>query len=158
MIMLKLYNCRSNNYALSITNLYKRVIKLSVSREDITNGAKAALKEKGWRKRNFSWTKKCDGEIILVINLQGSQFDKNTFYVNTGIYIIPLGNKAVPSIADCHMRQRINSPVNSPGLFVGIADKFDEWYGSSEKTRKKYSENKLLEFNDKRIFSYFSGL
>ena len=93
-----------------------------------------------------------------MINLQGSQFDKNTFYVNTGVYIIPLGNKDIPSISDCHMMQRIDSPVNSAEFFVSIADKFDEWYGSSEKTRKKYSENKLLEFTDKRVFSYFSGL
>lgn len=131
---------------------------ISLNRTVIADGAKTALKAKGWKKRGFTWIKKCDDEIMIVIDLQGSLYDNDTFYINTGVYIIPLGSREIPKISDCHMRQRINTPVGSADFFVRIADKWEEWYGGSERVRKKYSENNIPEFTDKRVFSYFGGV
>jgi len=71
------------------------------------------LKANGFRKAGATWRKSC-ADAICVVNLQGSQWGSNDFYVNLGVYFTALGNNASPTEYRCHVRARLDSLVPDP--------------------------------------------
>ncbi len=126
-----------------------------MTKEEIILYSKELLKKMGYKKRNTTWVKKVDEEIFIVVNIQGSQFDKSDFYINLGVYIRPLGNKEMPAISDCHLSERINADIDLNSLFEGIVKKWEEWYGTSEAIYARALTGKMPMFTDKRVYGYF---
>lgn len=124
-------------------------------KDELAAAVKTYMKEKGYKKRGTTWTKRTDDEISLVVNIQGSQYDKEQYYINLGIYVHALGTKGQPSISDCHMRERINTPVDTAELFCGIADKWEEWYGTYNKIYERVLQGKMPQLTAKNVYAYF---
>lgn len=58
--------------------------------EKLIEFAKPYLKEKGYKKKNKRWIKDI-GEFTLSFYIQGSQWDKDDYYIRPGVFINRLG-------------------------------------------------------------------
>lgn len=75
--------------------LYKggkiKMQRVSVPEEELVAFAKTYLKEKGFKKKNKKWTK-TEEEFTLVFYIQGSQWDKDDYYIRPGVFINELNS------------------------------------------------------------------
>lgn len=126
----------------------------SIAKKDLIYQVKQLLKDNGYKKRNLTWVKYND-DIGIVVNIQGSQYDVDSYYVNLGVYIKPLGNKEFPSISDCQLQERVNVQIKDTIFLMNIIDKWTAWYGTSDKIRKKINEGKMPMLTDKKIYAYY---
>lgn len=117
------------------------------------------LKSKGYKRKNTTWIKQTkDNNIYLVFNLQGSQYDKEIYYVNLGVYIRELGTKSSPTcISDCQMQERVDHEINTSGFIINITDKWEEWYGSYDLIYEKVRKHRMPMLTDKRIYLFFAS-
>lgn len=129
-----------------------------IDKETLISQITPQLKTMGYKKRNNTWAKQSDPEmnIFIVINIQGSQYDKKDFYINLGVYIQALGQKNIPTcISDCQMQERITVEINSSELLLKIIEKWENTYGLYNQIYDKVLENKMPRFTDKKLYSYF---
>lgn len=129
-----------------------------IDKETLISQITPQLKTMGYKKRNNTWAKQSDPEmnIFIVINIQGSQYDKKDYYINLGVYIQALGQKNIPTcISDCQMQERITVEINSSELLLKIIEKWENTYGLYNQIYDKVLENKMPKFTDKKIYSYF---
>lgn len=128
-----------------------------IPKAELVNELKLSLKSKGYKKKNLTWVKFND-DVAVVVNIQGSQYDTNDYYVNLGVYIKPMGSKEVPCISDCHLRERVDVRIKSTALLISIIDKWAEWYGTADRIREKINEDRMPMLTDKKIYAYFLTL
>lgn len=131
---------------------------MNIDKETLISQITPQLKTMGYKKRNNTWAKQSDPEmnIFIVINIQGSQYDKKDYYINLGVYIQALGQKNIPTcISDCQMQERITVEINSSELLLKIIEKWENTYGLYNQIYDKVLENKMPKFTDKRSYSYF---
>lgn len=129
-----------------------------INKETLISQITPQLKTMGYKKRNNTWAKQSDPEmnIFIVINIQGSQYDKKDYYINLGVYIQALGQKNIPTcISDCQMQERITVEINSSELLLKIIEKWENTYGLYNQIYDKVLENKMPKFTDKKLYSYF---
>lgn len=129
-----------------------------INKETLISQITPQLKTMGYKKRNNTWAKQSDPEmnIFIVINIQGSQYDKKDYYINLGVYIQALGQKNIPTcISDCQMQERITVEINSSELLLKIIEKWENTYGLYNQIYDKVLENKIPKFTDKKLYSYF---
>ena len=129
-----------------------------IDKETLISQITPQLKTMGYKKRNNTWAKQSDPEmnIFIVINIQGSQYDKKDYYINLGVYIQALGQKNIPTcISDCQMQERITVEINSSELLLKIIEKWENTYGLYNQIYDKVLENKIPRFTDKKLYSYF---
>lgn len=129
-----------------------------IDKETLISQITPQLKTMGYKKRNNTWAKQSDPEmnIFIVINIQGSQYDKKDYYINLGVYIQALGQKNIPTcISDCQMQERITVEINSSELLLKIIEKWENTYGLYNQIYDKVLENKIPKFTDKKLYSYF---
>lgn len=129
-----------------------------IDKETLISQITPQLKTMGYKKRNNTWAKQSDPEmnIFIVINIQGSQYDKKDYYINLGVYIQALGQKNIPTcISDCQMQERITVEINSSELLLKIIEKWENTYGLYNQIYDKVLENKMPRFTDKKLYSYF---
>lgn len=62
-----------------------------------------------------------------------------------------LGIKEIPSISDCHLRERVSTPINEADMFIRIVDRWEDWYGSTDKIREKVFEGRMPMMTDRRV-------
>ncbi len=131
---------------------------MNIEKETLISQITPQLKTMGYKKRNNTWAKQSDPEmnIFIVINIQGSQYDKKDYYINLGVYIQALGQKNIPTcISDCQMQERITVEINSSELLLKIIEKWENTYGLYNQIYDKVLENKMPKFTDKKLYSYF---
>lgn len=129
-----------------------------IDKETLISQITPQLKTMGYKKRNNTWAKQSDPEmnIFIVINIQGSQYDKKDYYINLGVYIQALGQKNIPTcISDCQMQERITVEINFSELLLKIIEKWENTYGLYNQIYDKVLENKMPKFTDKKLYSYF---
>lgn len=129
-----------------------------IDKETLISQITPQLKTMGYKKRNNTWAKQSDPEmnIFIVINIQGSQYDKKDYYINLGVYIQALGQKNIPTcISDCQMQERITVEINSSELLLKIIEKWENTYGLYNQIYDKVLENKMPRFTDKKLYSFF---
>lgn len=129
-----------------------------IDKETLISQITPQLKTMGYKKRNNTWAKQSDPEmnIFIVINIQGSQYDKKDYYINLGVYIQALGQKNIPTcISDCQMQERITVEINASELLLKIIEKWENTYGLYNQIYDKVLENKMPRFTDKKLYSYF---
>jgi hypothetical protein len=74
--------------------------------DDFTKSVIPFLKQNGFRKERSTW-RKDQGESIAVFNVQKSQWDRDIFYINIGLYYKALGMESSPTENRCHLRKRM---------------------------------------------------
>lgn len=129
-----------------------------IDKETLISQITPQLKTMGYKKKTNTWAKQSDPEmnIFIVINIQGSQYDKKDYYINLGVYIQALGQKNIPTcISDCQMQERITVEINSSELLLKIIEKWENTYGLYNQIYDKVLENKMPKFTDKKLYSYF---
>ncbi len=62
-----------------------------MKKSEFIDAIKPVLKNDGYRKKGSYWYQQ-NGELLLCINVQGSQWDKNDYYVNIGIAMFDSGD------------------------------------------------------------------
>lgn len=65
-----------------------------------------------------------------------------------------LGIKEIPSISDCHLRERVSTPINESDMFIRIVDRWEDWYGSTDKIREKVFEGRMPMMTDRRVYGF----
>lgn len=85
------------------------------------------LKLKGYRKKGSYWYKDNDG-ILYCVNVQGSQWNKDNYYVNIGFALSNTDNKN-PSILQWYGRHRCRGKdgelnISTEDLLVNMDDVF----------------------------------
>lgn len=66
----------------------------------------ARLKQHGFLKRRRTWTRPTN-DIVQVLNVQASEWSKDIFDINVGVYLKALGNLSHPPESKCHIRRRV---------------------------------------------------
>jgi hypothetical protein len=57
----------------------------TLSKEQLMESLKPLLKEQGFKKKSTTW-RKTTGALILVLNIQGSQWSNEDYYINAAVY------------------------------------------------------------------------
>ena len=128
---------------------------MGITKSELVSEIKPLLKNMGYKKRNTTWIKKSDDNISIVVNIQGSQYDKEDHYINLGVYINDLGTKEIPSILDCHLMERVRTDIDSAQMMIKIVEKWEDWYGTHDRIRGKISEQKMPMMTQKNVYAYF---
>jgi hypothetical protein len=84
---------------------------MKIPKEKLIENLKINLKTHGFKKIRTTWHKTTD-TLILVFNIQGSQWSTEDYYINLGIYLKSLGNESAPPEYRCHIRTRIDENNN----------------------------------------------
>lgn len=79
----------------------------SDEKRELVTAIAPTLKSHGFKKKDATWHR-TDDQFIQTFNVQGSQWSKS-FYLNLGIYIKALGDKATPPEYHCHIRNRVGN-------------------------------------------------
>ena len=66
-----------------------------VSKEELICCTKERLKAAGFKKKDLRWTKSND-DFTMVFYIQGSQWDKNNYYIRPGIFINAIDPPTLP--------------------------------------------------------------
>ncbi|MCH5348276.1 MAG: DUF4304 domain-containing protein [Oscillospiraceae bacterium] len=128
---------------------------MGITKSELVSEIKPLLKNMRYKKRNTTWVKKSDDNISIMVNIQGSQYDKEDFYINLGVYINDLGTKEIPSISDCHLMERVRADVDSAQMMIKVVEKWEDWYGTCDRIRGKISEQKMPMMTQKNVYAYF---
>ena len=113
-----------------------------LSKEQLTDCMKPVFKQKGFRKVKTTWRKTTD-ELIYVVNIQGSQWSNEDYYINVAIYIKALGTEINPTEYRCHVRSRIDQEKKS---CVSICKEVLDWfekYGDIHRLKTIRQQNEL---------------
>jgi hypothetical protein len=99
----------------------------------IVDAATAFGKEHGFRKKYRTWWRRQE-ETIAVYNVQGSAWGPQ-FYINVGLWLLPLEETESPAIEWCHIRTRLGTLIERA---VGIDQLLDlsSDIPDTERTRK----------------------
>lgn len=118
------------------------------TKEELIMQLTPALKEKGYKKNRQTWNKAKD-RLVIVFNIQNSQWDKADYYLNLGISINALsGNPKARFISSGDIWERIPAK-NDRGIptsaeqILSIIDMWENWYGDLPSLRKKAIEGRL---------------
>ena len=117
-------------------------------KEELLKQLSVLLKERGCKNSKQTWTKRTDG-LVLLLNIQNSQFSTETYYINLGILIEPLNadGKSV-CLTNCHIIERIPACDKAGKAFsaeniVSIFERWEEWYGTMDKLKDKAMRGSL---------------
>lgn len=106
-------------YLVSKTGLYNRDEYWKISnKSDIIESLKPILKEKGFKKIRNYWYKTYN-DMTFYLNIQGSCYDSNDYYVNLGIVLSSIQEK-IPPIYEWDVCRRIF--VDEKQLNISIDD------------------------------------
>lgn len=112
-----------------------------LSKEELVERLKLVLKEHGFKKTKWTWRKSTDG-LALVLNVQGSQWSNDDYYINLGVYIQELGPKESPSENICHIQARIEEDQEFDSLVADVLSWFER-HGDLANLRDLKSQNSL---------------
>ena len=87
---------------------------------------KPLLHQHGFKKMGKTW-RKDQGESVAVFNVQKSQWDEDTFYVNIGTYFRALGEDSSPLENRCHVQFQL--AIDNPASVVAVAL---DWFKARE--------------------------
>ncbi len=73
---------------------------------DLIEAISAVVTPAGFARRRTSWYWQTD-DVIQVVNLQKSRWG-NQYYLNFGVWLLPLGKSKAPLESKCHIRWRID--------------------------------------------------
>jgi hypothetical protein len=116
-----------------------------LSKEQLIECFKPVFKQLGFKKIRTNWRKSTD-ELVFVLNIQASQWSKEDYYINVGIYIKDLGTEQNPPEYRCHIRSRNDERKNSCSLLCNEILDWFETHGSIQKI-------KLLRYKDSLPFA-----
>lgn len=109
------------------------VIISELTQEQLTDCLKPLLKKQGFKKSKTTW-RKTTVDLIYVLNIQGSQWSEEDYYINVAIYIKALGEEVNPPEYRCHIRSRIENEVY---VCSSICEEVSNWF-------EKYGDIELL--------------
>jgi hypothetical protein len=113
----------------------------TLSKEQLIERLKPVLKLQGFRKTKATWRKSTD-DLVFVLNIQGSQWSKEDYYINVGIYIKALGSDENPTANVCHIQSRISTNQTFESIFQDVIDWF-EIHGDIAKLKELKQQNNL---------------
>lgn len=117
-------------------------------KEELLKQLAVLLKKRGCRKSKQTWTKRVDG-LVLLLNIQNSQFSAEAYYINLGILIEPLNKDGKSAcLTNCHIIERIPECDKGGNAFsaeniASIFDRWEEWYGTMDKLKDKAIKGSL---------------
>lgn len=110
----------------------------------------------GYKKRRNTWIKH-NPDTITVFNIQGSQYDKDFYYINLGICIKELLDSPT-KISDCHFYERIDEKttrrIDDIEVIIKLIELWDQRYDSVDKLKEKQYAHQLPKFCDSNAVSY----
>lgn len=89
---------------------------------------KPRLKALGFKKSGLNWRRSTE-DVIQVLNIQKSQWGPE-FYINLGVYIIPLGPEDKPPHNRCQIRTRLAHSGKFPDKILAAAEAWFTAHGS----------------------------
>ncbi|RID81555.1 DUF4304 domain-containing protein [Peribacillus asahii] len=96
----------------------------TLSKEQLIECLKLVFKQQGFKKNKTTWQKSTD-DLIYVLNIQGSQWSNEDYYINVAIYIKALGTEINPTEYRCHIRSRIDNDKKS---YSSICKEVVDWF------------------------------
>lgn len=97
-----------------------------IPEDKLTEYAKSYLKEKGFKKKNKWWTKDI-GEFTLSFYIQGSQWDKDDYYIRPGVFINKLGIERIGLSYYGHFYCDIRNDITIKEIFEQFEQFCIEW-------------------------------
>lgn len=104
------------------------------------------LKEKGYKKEKHVWYKE-NSDLIILFNIQHSNYSKEEYYIILGISIKAL-EKNKKLCLNCHISQEVpckneKDEFLSATTLISILGLWEDWYGNLTSLRRKAIEGKL---------------
>jgi Domain of unknown function (DUF4304) len=118
------------------------IIICEITQIQLTDCLKPVLKKQGFKKTKTTWRKTTD-DLIYVINIQGSQWNEEDYYINVAMYIRAIGEEENPPEYRCHIRSRIENEVY---VCSSICEEVSDWfekYGDIERLRILWRKSEL---------------
>ncbi len=112
-----------------------------IKKEELIDQLEQVLKQHGFKKSKTTWRKSTD-DITIVLNVQGSQWNKNDYFINIAVYIKALGTEQNPTENVCHVRGRVEQNQAFESLVKEVLDWFEK-HGDITKLRLLHQHNKL---------------
>jgi hypothetical protein len=113
-----------------------------LSKEQLIECFKPVFKQHGFKKMRTYWRKSTD-DLVFVLNIQGSQWSKEDYYINVGIHIKALGTEQNPPLYSCHIFDRIDEREKScSSICKEILDWFER-HGDIQKLKLLRKQNNL---------------
>ena len=106
--------------------------------ETIVDEITSLLKETEYRKNRFSWYKVKD-PLTVVLSIQKSQYDSDTWYYYFGICLHEIAGSNSKTISNCQIRYRVNNAADGVLLtaesIVHLLNRWDSMYGDLTQLR-----------------------
>ena len=118
------------------------VIISELTQEQLIDCLKPLLKREGFKKSKTTW-RKTTVDLISILNIQGSQWSEEDYYINVAIYIKALGEEVNPPEYRCHIRSRIENEVYVCSSIYEEVSNWFEKYGDIERLRLLWQESDL---------------
>lgn len=114
----------------------------TLSKEQLIECFKSVFKLQGFKKIKTTWRKSTD-DLLFVLNIQGSQWSTEDYYINVAIYIKALGTEQNPPEYRCHIRSRIDEKEKACSLICEEVLDWFERHGEIQKLKLLMEQNKL---------------
>lgn len=111
----------------------KGKIHIAPEKDELLVAAKDFFKVRGYLKERNRWTKKTNG-FILCFYIQGSQWDKNDYYVRPGVFITDL--KQESAVPYGHFATEIRCYDNTIEKILTEAEMFLEKFSNKENIKE----------------------
>lgn len=112
-------------------------------KNDVIEYLTVSMKEHGYRKSRNNWKKQCE-YITIIITIQSSQYNTNTFYVCFGVSINAIAERPPASAHMCHIQARIDgNNFSDMEHIMNAIELWGEKYGTLESLKRAAFANKL---------------
>lgn len=115
------------------------------------------LKQKKFKKRGNTWTLDLS-ETIIVFNIQNSQYDKTSYYINIGTIIKKIEVPKSITISSCHIWQRMDINFDNVDQIMKMIDIWVSWYGCNSSIHKNIISNHMPKTTQTIVYRYLSTL
>lgn len=116
-----------------------------------------SMKTLGYKKTRNNWKKQSE-DLTIVITIQSSQYDTNTFYVCFGVAIDAISPCAPTSTHMCDIKSRLDGDVfpNYKSILAAIK-LWEEKYGTLSRLRKAAIAGRLPIQSSLKASSYLTS-
>jgi hypothetical protein len=126
-----------------------------MDKKDLINEITPMLKEKNFKKRGNTWTLELT-DTIIVFNIQNSNFDSTSYYINVGTVLKIIETPKNPVISNCHIWQRMDIEFTNAEQIVKMIDIWVTWYGSNSSVHNSIISNHMPKTTQNIVYKYLS--
>ena len=130
-----------------------------MSKQEMVEYLRGYLKQRGYKKQKQTWHRINQDCVYVIVNVQNSQWDRETYYINLGAGLLGQSTKKIFSFESSDFMYRMDDGIGIEGMQDELA-RWECMFDSELSVLRNWeyisSSNYILIWNDKR--EYFNEL